>query len=66
MKKLPVISPRPEIPETFANYMSPISWLAALTNAYNSIADKIFDISVDENSNCLVISESEGESNEIC
>lgn len=66
MKKLPVISPRPEIPETFQNYMSPISWLAALTNAVNSMADKVFDISVDENTNCLIISESEGDINEIC
>lgn len=59
MNKLPIITPVPEIPETFENLMSPISWLAKLTRAYNEIAKSVFDIHVDEFTNCLVIKEKE-------
>lgn len=59
MKKLPIITPVPEIPETFENFMSPISWLAKLTRAYNEMANNIFEIRVDEDTNCLIIKEKE-------
>lgn len=59
MKKLPIIAPVPEIPETFENFMSPISWLAKLTRAYNEMANNIFEIRVDEDTNCLIIKEKE-------
>ena len=59
MNKLPIITPVPEIPETFENYMSPISWLAKLTRAYNEMANNIFEIRVDEDTNCRIIKEKE-------
>lgn len=59
MNKLPIITPVPEIPETFENLMSPISWLAKLTRAYNEMANNIFEIRVDEDTNCLIIKEKE-------
>lgn len=59
MKPLPPIIPVRQIPDTFTNDMSPIEWLAKLTRAYNDIAGDIYDISVDEDQNMLVIKEKE-------
>lgn len=60
MKQFPPIIPVTEIPETFENYMSPISWLAKLTKAYNEIAKNIYSITYDEYTNSLIIKEKEG------
>lgn len=59
MKPLPPIIPVRQIPDTFTNDMSPIEWLAKLTRAYNDIAGDIYDISVNEDQNMLVIKEKE-------
>lgn len=59
MNPLPPIIPVRQIPDTFTNDMSPIEWLAKLTRAYNDIAGDIYDISVDEDQNMLVIKEKE-------
>lgn len=57
MKKLPPIIPVTEIPETFDNSMSPITWLAKLTRAFNEIANNVYDISYDEDTSTLIIKE---------
>ncbi len=41
MRKVPPIIPVRQIPETFSNTMSPISWLAKLTAKVNEIIDVI-------------------------
>lgn len=59
MKKIPPIIPVREIPETFENYMSPIEWLAKLTQKYNEIAGNVWEISYDEKNCTLYITEKE-------